>query len=123
MKNSGQSKVKNQAALAEQQESAAQQQPAQEEQQEAQSQQTPVENEQKSEQGTTAPASAPTRKKRKKVRQPTEAELMPRPSYWPFALALSLTLALLGFVSNPIVLAIGILLVIIAVSGWLLERR
>jgi len=121
MKNSGQSPVKNEAVLAEQEEPAAEQQPAQEAQEEQPVQQVSVEDESKGEESTTSPAA--TRKKRKKVRQPTEAELMPRPSYWPFALAFSLVLALLGFIANPIVLAIGILLVIVAVSGWLLERR
>lgn len=123
MKKSGQSKVKNQVALAEQEKPAEQEQPTQEEQQAEPSQPTPVDNEPTSEESTPSPASAVTPKKRKKARQPTEAELMPRPSYWPFAMALSLVVAMLGFVSNPIILAIGILLVIVAIFGWSLERR
>ena len=48
---------------------------------------------------------------------------MPRPSLWPFALAVSVAIMLGGFVINPIVLGIGVILVIASIIGWNLERR
>jgi hypothetical protein len=70
---------------------------------------------------------APTGRRRKKrvkrTRLVTEEELMPRPSLWPFALAVSVAIMLSGFVLNPIVLGIGVILVIASIMGWNLERR
>lgn len=72
-------------------------------------------------------AEAPTGRRRKKrvkrTRLVTEEELMPRPSLWPFALAVSVAIMLGGFVINPIVLGIGVILVIASIIGWNLERR
>ncbi len=72
-------------------------------------------------------AEAPTGRRRKKrvkrTRLVTEEELMPRPSLWPFALAVSVAIMLGGFVINPIVLGIGVVLVIASIIGWNLERR
>ncbi len=70
---------------------------------------------------------APTGRRRKKrvkrTRLVTEEELMPRPSLWPFALAVSVAIMLGGFVINPIVLGIGVILIIASIIGWNLERR
>jgi hypothetical protein len=72
-------------------------------------------------------AEAPPRRRGKKrvkrTRLVTEEELMPRPSLWPFALAVSVAIMLGGFVINPIVLGIGVILVIASIIGWNLERR
>jgi len=73
-------------------------------------------------QSVIAATSTSTRKKRAK-RMVSEAELMPRPSFWPIALAASLAIALFGFVWNAVVLAVGVLLVIVCIIGWSLERR
>ncbi|MBA2395273.1 MAG: cytochrome c oxidase subunit 4 [Ktedonobacteraceae bacterium] len=75
---------------------------------------------------TTASADTPVRpgKKRvKKVRQVTEEELMPRPSLWPLVLALSVAVALGGFAFNLILLGVGVIMVIVSIIGWSLERR
>jgi hypothetical protein len=63
------------------------------------------------------------KKRVKKVRQPTEAELMPRPSIWPLILAFSIAVALGGFAFNLIILGVGVIMVIASVIGWNLERR
>lgn len=63
------------------------------------------------------------KKRVKKVRQVTEAELMPRPSFWPMALAFSIAVALGGFAFNLIILGVGVIMVIVSVIGWNLERR
>ena len=72
-------------------------------------------------------AEAPIRRRGKKrvkrTRLVTEVELMPRPSLWPFALALSVAIMLGGFAINPIILGIGVILVIASIIGWNLERR
>jgi hypothetical protein len=49
-------------------------------------------------------------------------------SYWPFALAVAVSIALFGVVIQPaiigtIITCIGALLAVIAVIGWGLERR
>ncbi|MBV9259246.1 MAG: cytochrome c oxidase subunit 4 [Ktedonobacteraceae bacterium] len=124
--NSQEEKEMNEAAASEQQESL----------QEQQSQTQEVNN--KTEQDATtekqdAPAadvvadetSAPRGKKRvkKKVRQVTEAELMPHPSIWPLLLAFSVAVMLGGFAFNLIILGVGVIMVIASIIGWSLERR
>jgi hypothetical protein len=68
---------------------------------------------------------APRRGKKhvKKVRQVTEAELMPRPSIWPLLLAFSIAVMLGGFAFNLIILGVGVIMVIASIIGWSLERR
>lgn len=75
--------------------------------------------------GTSDNASQALRKKRRKKKgvPVTEAELMPRPSFWPLALALALVITLMGLLIHPIVLGIGAVLVFATILGWALERR
>jgi len=65
--------------------------------------------------------------KAKKGRAPEavqEQALGPQKSFWPLALAVALIILLFGLVSNnPIVLGIGVVLSVVAVIGWGLERR
>ena len=70
-----------------------------------------------------APPQRRAKKRVKRTRLVTEEELMPRPSLWPFALAISVAIMLGGFVINPIVFVIGVVLVIASIIGWNLERR
>ena len=63
------------------------------------------------------------KKRVKKLRQVTEEDLMPRPSLWPFALAVSLAVLLLGLATHPILLGLGVIMVIASIIGWGLERR
>ncbi|HEY6541198.1 MAG TPA: cytochrome c oxidase subunit 4 [Ktedonobacteraceae bacterium] len=42
-------------------------------------------------------------------------------SYWPFALSFAILIAMVGVVTHPIVLGIGIVLAIVAIIGWGLE--
>jgi hypothetical protein len=44
-------------------------------------------------------------------------------SYWPFALAVALSILLLGVITSPVVLAVGAVLTAAAVIAWGLERR
>ncbi len=44
-------------------------------------------------------------------------------SYWPFALALMLSIALMGVVTYPIVFFIGMILTVVIIIAWGIERR
>jgi cytochrome c oxidase subunit IV len=52
-----------------------------------------------------------------------EQAVKPKRSYWPFALAASLSIALLGVIVHPIVFWVGVALVVVSMIGWGLERR
>ncbi len=54
-----------------------------------------------------------------------EQAIKPKRSYWPIALAASLTITLVGvlLMSYPIVFWIGVALVIVSFVGWGLERH
>ncbi len=69
------------------------------------------------------PARRRVKKRVKKLRKVTQEELMPRPSIWPLALAVSVAVMLGGFAMNPIILGVGVILVITSIIGWNLERR
>ena len=59
----------------------------------------------------------------KRVPKIDEEAISPRQSFWPLALALALVVLLMGAVTNDIILAIGVVLVLIAIFGWSFERR
>jgi len=42
-------------------------------------------------------------------------------SYWPFALSLAILVSMVGVVTHPIVLGVGIMLAVVAIIGWGLE--
>ena len=54
-----------------------------------------------------------------------EQAIKPKQSYWPFALAASLTVTLVGVIllSHPVVFWIGVAFVIVSFVGWGFERR
>jgi hypothetical protein len=52
-----------------------------------------------------------------------EEAIQPHLSVWPFALAAALMVLLMGFITQPIILGIGVVLVIGAVIGWGVERH
>ncbi len=60
------------------------------------------------------------------MRKLSEAELTaisPRPSYWPILLAFAIVVFLYGAVGNDYIMYGGVVLVIVGVIGWSLERR
>ncbi len=64
------------------------------------------------------------RKKRKfRERLVYESEISPRPSIWPLALAFSVSLLLFGLIYNVYFLGIGVVLVLVSIVGWVLERQ
>jgi Cytochrome c oxidase subunit IV len=68
--------------------------------------------------------SAPKKKRVvKRVPKIDEEAISPRQSFWPLALALALVVLLMGAVTNDIILAIGVVLVLVAIFGWSFERR
>jgi Cytochrome c oxidase subunit IV len=42
-------------------------------------------------------------------------------SYWPFALSFAILISMVGVVTHPVVLGIGVALAIVAIIGWGLE--
>lgn len=65
-----------------------------------------------------------TAKKRPKVPlEVQEQKLMPKPSVWPIILALALVVAFVGVMTSPIILAVGVILTIAAIIGWMLEKH
>lgn len=60
---------------------------------------------------------------KKKGRLVNAEEIMPKPSYWPLALAVSFVLLMMGIMISWIVIGVGAVLVIASVMGWSLERR
>ena len=71
----------------------------------------------------TTPAIASGKRAKKKAKQVTEEELLPRPSYWPLALAVALIVLLMGAITHPLILGLGVVLVAVAIIGWGIERR
>ncbi|MEJ2217890.1 MAG: hypothetical protein P8099_14870 [Gemmatimonadota bacterium] len=45
----------------------------------------------------------------------------PRPTYWPGALALGVTVTLWGFVTTPVILGVGAAVGVVAIAGWIKE--
>lgn len=60
---------------------------------------------------------------KKKGRLVSVEEIMPKPSYWPLALAVSFVVLMIGIVISWIVIVAGAVLVIASIIGWSLERR
>ena len=61
--------------------------------------------------------------KQKASRKVMEQAIDPKKSYWPFALAFALVIALLGVIVHPILFWVGVALVAVAIIGWGLERQ
>ena len=67
---------------------------------------------------------APQKKRgKRKQKWVSVEEISPKPSPWPLALTVSLSLLLMGIMIHPIVIAVGAILAIGSVMGWMLERR
>ena len=76
------------------------------------------------ESGQSEKAPEQTVKKRPKVPlEVREKKLSPRPSFWPIILALTLVIAFIGVMVNPILLGVGVVLTIAAIIGWMLEKH
>ncbi|HEY6462581.1 MAG TPA: hypothetical protein VIY73_20570 [Polyangiaceae bacterium] len=50
-------------------------------------------------------------------------ERIPRPTPWPAAMALGTTLFAWGFVTSPVVLGLGLVLLTLSLGGWRGEIR
>lgn len=50
-------------------------------------------------------------------------EVMPRPTYWPAVTALGVVFLLWGVVTTFIISAVGVALLVLALSGWIGELR
>ncbi len=70
-----------------------------------------------------APEEQPAKKRQKIPLEVQEQKLAPKPSVWPIILALMLVVAFVGVMTSPIILAIGVILTIAAMIGWMLEKH
>ena len=63
--------------------------------------------------------------KQKASNEAVEQAIKAKQSYWPFALAASLTVTLVGVIllSHPVVFWLGVALLIVSFVGWGLERH
>lgn len=50
-------------------------------------------------------------------------DYLPRPTYWPFGLALAVVLLGWGLISSALIFAGGIVLLLISLGGWIGELR
>ncbi|HUY97697.1 MAG TPA: cytochrome c oxidase subunit 4 [Verrucomicrobiae bacterium] len=48
---------------------------------------------------------------------------LPPPSYWPIALAVGIAMALIGVITDYIVVAIGLLVTLVSLAGWIRDAR
>jgi cytochrome c oxidase subunit IV len=69
------------------------------------------------------PPEQPTRNAEKVPLEVREQRLAPKPSFWPIALAFALAVSMVGFITNPIILFCGIVLTIITIIGWAVEKH
>jgi hypothetical protein len=71
------------------------------------------------------PPEQPARKKTKVPQEIREQTLAPKPSFWPIALALTLVTTAIGVIvvnTTPIILVGGIVLTILVIIAWILEK-
>jgi hypothetical protein len=75
--------------------------------------------------GESQPSGESAQKKRRKSKAKwvSVEEISPKPSSWPLALTVSISVLLMGVMIHPIVIGVGALLVIVSIIGWMLERR
>lgn len=52
-----------------------------------------------------------------------EEKLSPKPSLWPIALALTLVITCVGVIVHPILFICGIVLTVLVIIGWILEKH
>ena len=49
--------------------------------------------------------------------------VIPRPTFFPAAMAFGLTFSAWGLVSSPVVLGVGLVMVAVSLAGWIGEMR
>lgn len=52
---------------------------------------------------------------------PADPEVLPVSTYWPLVMAFGLLLFLWGIISSLIVLAVGVVIMAAALTGWIIE--
>jgi hypothetical protein len=50
-------------------------------------------------------------------------DVIPRPTFFPAAMAFGTTFLLWGLITSPVVLAMGSLLIVVSLVGWIGEMR
>jgi hypothetical protein len=65
----------------------------------------------------------PSRKASRPGFIPLHPEPLPRPTFWPGALAFAVTFLLWGIVSSPYITGVGVLLFVVSLAGWIGDIR
>lgn len=55
------------------------------------------------------------------IRYKAQPEELPKPTYWPFFLALGIVFMFWGILTSWIVTGIGFILFVVALTGWIIE--
>ena len=55
--------------------------------------------------------------------KPTRPQKLPRPTYWPFFLAMGVAFLAWGLLANWIISVVGVVVMIISLAGWIAELR
>ena len=79
-----------------------------------------------SDQEAKTPEQVPEKTAKKRAKVPLEVQerkLAPRPSFWPIVLAFTLVVTFIGVMTYPFIFVIGVILVIAAIIGWMLEKH
>ena len=50
-------------------------------------------------------------------------EHMPSPSFWPFVLALGVSMSLIGVITKPAVVVIGLVVLLVSLGAWARDAR
>jgi len=50
-------------------------------------------------------------------------EHLPSPSFWPFVLAIGVTMSLIGVITKPAVLVIGLVVLLVSLGAWVRDAR
>ncbi|MGA9776562.1 MAG: cytochrome c oxidase subunit 4 [Candidatus Dormiibacterota bacterium] len=54
---------------------------------------------------------------------PAEEEHGPGPSFWPALLAVGVAMSLIGVITKVVVVVIGLVILLVALGGWLRDAR
>ncbi len=52
-----------------------------------------------------------------------EGEHLPSPSFWPFLLAIGVAMSLVGVITKPAVVVIGLVILLGSLGGWVRDAR
>ena len=55
--------------------------------------------------------------------EPAGEEHLPGPSFWPVLLAVGVAMSLIGVITKVVVVVIGLIILVVALGGWIRDAR